>query len=132
MANNNTRLGDAVFNDAFGYLDTISWLIRKAHEMSVDDDDVVDWFMILEQLHLELDGQLLGEDVDKDTPEQEALEKLRKGVSESLRDTAKMSNKSLFDLRDIVRPYHQKLNRVAHKYQLRMKNDKDGFGGLNE
>ena len=122
------------FSDDIGYLATISNLINKSHEASADSDqDVYDWFNILEQLQIEVEGQLW---VKKKLKTINSLDEMRLNVKKNLaviytKYGSSVGNLSPTDagkLRDVVFPYHRLLNRVIHSEQLRMKNFVvDGF-----
>ena len=118
--------GDRPWSDDQGYLDTIAWLISKSHEASMDaDQDVYDWFFILEQLQLEIIGQLmirgLNEELDK-------LRELRVSTSNRLDEIydkigdriGSLPPKDVSKLRRVVYPYHEYLNILIHKMDLRL------------
>jgi len=115
---------DRMWSDDQGYLDTLSGLINKAHEASMDaGQDVYDWFWVLEQLQLEIDGQLAKRGLNK---EFEELETIRKETREKI-DSAyqrvgnrvgKLSPADASKLRDIVYPYNRKIQILIHYLDL--------------
>ena len=117
---------DRMWSDDQGYLDTLSGLINKAHEASMDaGQDVYDWFWVLEQLQLEIDGQLMKRGLRDDFND---LEEMRKKTRESI-DKAytqignRVGNLSPADaskLRDLVYPYNRKIQILIHKLDLRL------------
>lgn len=117
---------DRMWSDDQGYMDTLAWLINKSHEASMDSDqDVYDWFWILEQLQLEIVGQLVNRDLTEDI---DRLQKLRKKTRIALDETykkvghlvGKLSPCDASNLRDIVYPYNHELQIIIHKLDLRL------------
>ena len=117
---------DRMWSDDQGYLDTLSGLINKAHEASMDaGQDVYDWFWVLEQLQLEIDGQLVKRELNEDFEELEALRlATRKKIDEAYTKVgSRVGNLSPADasrLRDLVYPYNRALQILIHKLDLRL------------
>ena len=122
----------STWSDDLGYLATLAWLINKAHEASMDvDQDVYDWFFILEQLQVEVEGQLyVKEKMDSIKKVDEMTVKVKKALAKIYTtygdQIGNLSQTKAGDLRDVVFPYHRLLNRVIHKEQLRLRNFDDG------
>ena len=106
-----------MFNSSLTYLDRLNFLFQKAHEASADDDDVYDWIVALEQAHIEVDPRIKKDD-------QESLELLRLKTHEKFRDSKK-KGVGFAGMREIVRPYHLAINRLAHSAGLLMKDADD-------
>ena len=116
------------WSDDLGYLFTISNLISNAHAASSDSDqDVYDWFWILEQLQIEVEGQLY---YKKRFDQIASLDAVRLSVKNNLKTiyskygdrVGHLSQTNVDKLRDVVFPYHRALNRVIHEEQLRLRN----------
>jgi hypothetical protein len=123
LFNNETKtLG---FDDSKNYLEQINFLISKAHEASMDaDQDVYDWFFILEELHLEIDGILYAK---KDTETIKIIDNAREQTSKHLKvayrkvgnNIGNLNPDNVSGLRNVVFPYHRLLNRIIHTNNLR-------------
>lgn len=117
---------DRTWSDDQGYIETVAGLINKAHEASIDGgQDVYDWFFILEQLQLEIIGQMVVRDLKTEIEELSVL----RAKTSHLIDKAysvigsKVGNLPLHEaskLRRIVFPYHEKLNILIHQMDLRL------------
>lgn len=123
---------DRRWSDDQGYLDTINFLIFKSHEASMDDDNVMDWYFILEQLQLEITGQLVLRGLVDDLASLKALRE--KTLTDLQRAYQQLGNKSLssFDvskLRRLVFPYHELINILIHKMDLRLHDVKPSSDG---
>ena len=118
--------GERMWSDDQGYLDTLSGLINKAHEASMDaGQDVYDWFWVLEQLQLEIDGQLIKRELNDDFNELELLRKeTRRLIDEAYTKVGnrigQLSPADASKLRDLVYPYNRKLQILIHKLDLRL------------
>lgn len=116
------------WSDDLGYLMTISNLINNAHAASADNDqDVYDWVWILEQLQIEIEGQLYVKGKE-DTVKK--LDEMRISVKKTLKEwyvkygnrVGSLTQPQADSLREIVLPYHRLLNKVIHEQQLRLRN----------
>jgi len=116
------------WSDDLGYLMTIGNLISNAHAASTDpDQDVYDWVWILEQLQIEVEGQLYVKGKHEVVTK---LDDLRKQVKDKLKTIynkygsriGSLSQPQADSLREVVLPYHKYLNRVIHEQQLRLRN----------
>jgi len=118
---------DREWSDDRGFLESVGWLINKAHEASMDPgNDVYDWFWILQQLQLEIIGQLTFRSMTDDIKN---LNELRNKINGNLEkayaqigkhDLSTLSPSSATKLRMIVYPYHEMLNILIHKMDLRL------------
>lgn len=95
------------FNSSLDYLKRISWLMNVAHTASVNDDDFLDWFWVLEQLHIEL--------LPRMNPYEE-------NILDTLMKRARVGVK----YRQPVRAYHSALNILAHQKDLIMTDKETG------
>lgn len=116
------------WSDDLGYLFTIGNLINNAHAASTDaDQDVYDWVWILEQLQIEIEGQLY---VKNKVDDVKSLDEMRKKVKSELSIIYKkygdrigsLTQPQADKLREIVLPYHRLLNKIIHEQQLRLRN----------
>lgn len=116
------------WSDDLGYLMTINNLINNAHAASTDpDQDVYDWVWILEQLQIEIEGQLY---VKGKSDVVDQLDTVRKNVKSSLvkfytkygKHIGSLTQPQADVLREMVLPYHRLLNKVIHEQQLRLRN----------
>ena len=101
----------ASWSDTDGFYKRVNWLSTEAHSSSNDDDDIVDYFMCLEQLHIEIEGTI------KNSDDREELEKKRKQIYNDLLSDAYKNKKLLFK-RNKIGEYHRLINKLAHKYGL--------------
>ena len=117
------------FNDSKNYLEQIGFLISKAHEASMDSDqDVYDWFFILEELHLELDGFLYAKNDTEtikliDVAKEQTSKKLKMIYLKVGHNVGNLKPDNVSSLRNVVFPYHRLLNRIIHKNNLRYQID---------
>jgi hypothetical protein len=113
----------ASWSDVDGFYKRVHWLITEAHSSSNDDEDIKDYFMILEQLHLEIIGVLSVED--------QALLETRRRETWKIVNSKELDTKALCYKREKVRPYHLMMSRYLHSYGLLLKkNASDYLDGL--
>jgi len=106
--------GSATWSDTEGFYRRLHWLSTEAHASSNDNEDINDYFMCLEQFHIEIDGTI---HKDEDREELEIIRnKILKGLLKG-----ELDNKKLLYKRNILREYHLKLNGIAHKNGLFLK-----------
>lgn len=101
----------ASWSDTDGFYKRVNWLSLESHAASNDDEDIVDYFMCLEQFHYEIEGAI------KTEKDQDKLEHLRLKTKKWVYDRANQ-NKSLADKREIVSKYQRLINKYAHQYGL--------------
>lgn len=117
---------DRPWSDDQGYLDTMAGLINRSHEAATDaDQDVYDWFFILEQLQLEIIGQLVVRQMNDELEELNALRletsnKLDKAYEKIGDKVGYLSQADASKLRRIVYPYNEFINILIHKMDLRL------------
>lgn len=99
------------WTDTEGFYKRVHWLATECHASSNDDDSVEDYFMALEQLHIEIYGAITN------LNDRNNLEETRKTVQSLVYDP-KNSSKHLAIKREMVRPYHILLTFYCHKYGL--------------
>jgi len=115
---NNGSDGTPVFNSSLTYLERMNWLMQQAHVCSMDDEEVYDWLMCVEQLHIEIDPRMQPD-------EQTDLNILRRDTIRRLKQPDKPLT-NLVEKREIVRKYHVAVNRFAHSKKLMMKDQDAG------
>ena len=124
---------DRRWSDDQGYLDTINFLTFKAHEASMDDDNVMDWYFILEQLQLEITGQLIVRSLEKELEELKSLQlntfNTLERVYTKLGSNNGLNSLKVAKLRHIVFPYHERINILIHKMDLRLHDVKPSDDG---
>ena len=117
---------DRTWSDDQGFLDTVAVLINKCHEASMDSDqDVYDWFFLIENWQLEIVGQLIIRGLKDELDEVKALRKstrdaLDKAYNIIGNNVGHLKPKDVSKLRNIVYPYHELMSIVTHKMDLRL------------
>ena len=117
---------DRTWSDDQGFLDTVAILINKCHEASMDaDQDVYDWFFLIENWQLEIIGQLTLRGLSKELDEVKILrkstrEKLDKAYVKIGGRVGNLPPRDVSALRNIVYPYHELMSIVTHKMDLRL------------
>lgn len=99
------------WTDTEGFYQRVGWLDTESHAASNDDEDIKDYFMCLEQLHIEINGAI------SQNNDREKLESVRKKVQKQIYDRIN-NNRNLAWKRETVRPYHLELCNMCHKYGL--------------
>lgn len=118
-------IDDRRWSDDQGYLDTINWLTNKSHEASMNDQDVYDWFFILEQLQLEITGQLIVRGLTKELSDLKDIQSVTSKRLDNIykkynNDVSGFSTRDTSRLRSIVFPYHEKITILIHQMDLRL------------
>ena len=128
-SDNKLKISTTEWNDSLGYLQTIDWLLRTAHIQSMDDDDVYDWFMVLEQLSIEVSGQYMSPAEQSVVAEIETVRKTTlknyRDLQQKLKNSQYDKNERLMRYREVIRPFHLLINKYAHLKGLRMQDKKN-------
>lgn len=104
--------GEAAFNSSITYLDRLNYWLQQSHLLSNDDDDILDCFMALEQAAIEVEGVATPE-------ERDMLEVLRLETKKKVLEGTNNKN-NIHTLRELTRPYHLAINRLAHSKGIMM------------
>lgn len=116
----NILLNDPEFNSGITYLQRLSMLFSVAHVNATNDHNYEDWYMVLNQIFIELAPRLLT--MSKIQVKKKSEEKTKDDIKNELYERLVLLKKAAANKNyQTVWNYHLELNITAHKLGLVMR-----------